>query len=244
MTVLRRAQPWLGTLVEVGVPLGAMAMGVVNQAVTDAFGVVGQVHRLMSRFEPDSDVSHFHQAEVGQPIRIHPHTRHVLLLAEQLHQQTQGLFDIAQGSGAWALNADGHWTKLGPGVQIDLGGIAKGYAVDVAMGALAAREVRTAWVNAGGDMRVMGTSVPIDLRDEARGGVRRWAQVEDTAVATSFFGPDARSILHGQAQAWHVTVAAPCCAVADALTKVVAQIGLEGAASCLGFFEAQAWVHA
>lgn len=244
MTVLRRAQPWLGTLVEIGVPLGGMDEGLVNQAVADAFGVVGQVHRLMSRFDPDSDVSRFHRAAVGQPIRINQHTRQVLLLAQQLHQQTQGLFDIAQGSGAWTLDADGHWAKLGADVQIDLGGIAKGYAVDVAIGALAAREVRTAWVNAGGDMRVMGTAVPVDLRDEAQGGVQRWAQVEDAAVATSYFGPDARSALHGQAQALHVTVAAPSCAVADALTKVVAQMGLDAAHPCLRFFEAQAWVHA
>lgn len=244
MTTLRRAQPWLGTLVEIGVPLGALSMACANQAVADAFAVVGQVHRVMSRFDPDSDVSRFHLAEVGQAVRINRHTREVLDLALLLHHQTGGLFDVALGSGLWDLNADGDWLKLDAQVQVDLGGIAKGYAVDAAMGVLLSRELNAAWVNAGGDVRVMGSRVPIDLRDEVQGGVQRWAEIEDGAVATSYFGPGARSDLHGSRCARHVTVAAPRCAVADALTKVVAQVGLETSAPCLQFFEAQAWIHA
>lgn len=245
MTTLRRAQPWLGTLVEIGVPLQGQNPDWVNQAVADAFAVVGQVHRVMSRFELGSDVSRFHQAPAGQAVRVNRHTREVLELALQLHQQTGGLFDVAMGTGRWDLSADGDWIKCDALVQIDLGGIAKGHAVDAAMGVLAAKGVTAAWVNAGGDVRVMGTRVPIDLRDEVQGGVRRWAEMEDGAVATSYFGPGARSSLHGvPQQAQHVTVAAPRCAVADALTKVVAQVGLEGAATWLQFFEAQAWIHA
>lgn len=244
MTTLRRAQLWLGTLVEIGVPLSGQNMDGVNQAVADAFAVVGQVHRLMSKFDPSSDVSRCHQAEVGHAVRVNGHTRDVLDLALQLHRQTGGLFDVAMGSGRWDLNAEGDWIKLDALVQIDLGGIAKGYAVDAAMAALVARGVKAAWVNAGGDVRVMGVRVPIDLRDEAHGGVRRWAEMEEGAVATSYFGPHARSALHGPHHAQHVTVAAPRCAVADALTKVVAQVGLERATPCLQFLEAQAWIHA
>lgn len=245
MTILRRAQPWLGTLVEIGVPWHGQNMDWVNQAVADAFAVVGQVHRAMSRFESTSDVSRFHQAEMGQPVRVNRHTRDVLDLALQLHQQTDGLFDVAMGSGRWDLSADGDWIKCDAQVRIDLGGVAKGYAVDAAMGVLAGKGVTAAWVNAGGDVRVMGTRLPIDLRDEAQGGVRRWAEIEGGAVATSYFGPDARSSLHGvHHHAQHVTVAAPQCAVADAMTKVVAQVGVERAAAWLHFFEAQAWIHA
>jgi len=244
MTTLRRAQLWLGTLVEIGVPLRGQNVDWVNQAVADAFLVVGQVHRVMSKFDPSSDVSRFHRAEVGQTLHVNRHTREVLALALQLHQQTGGMFDVALGSGRWDLTAEGAWIKLDASAQIDLGGVAKGYAVDAAMGVLTARDVQAAWVNAGGDVRVMGTRLPIDLRDETQGGVRRWAEVEDGAVATSYFGPDARSSLHGMCQAEHVTVAAPQCAVADALTKVVAQAGLERAAPWLQFFEAQAWIHA
>lgn len=244
MTVLRRAQPLLGTLVEIGVPLGALDMGVAHQAIADTFAVVAQVQRAMSRFDPDSDVSRFHRAAVGQPLAINRHTREVLGLAAQLHAQTGGLFDVALGTGRWDLDADGHWVKLDEGVSIDLGGIAKGYAVDAAIGALADRLVPVAWVNAGGDLRVRGMALPVDLRDEAAGGVRRWGDVKDAALATSYFGPDARSVLHGSGKSLHVTVAAPACAQADALTKVVALAGLEKSTPWLDFFQAQAWVHA
>lgn len=243
MTVWRRAQPWLGTLVEIGVPQGSAHEGLVNQAIQDAFAVVAQVHRCMSRFEPDSDVSRFHQAAVGEAVRINGHTARVLALAEELHDLTEGVFDVALGTGRWRLD-QAHWFKLDETTQVDLGGIAKGYAVDVAMTALQDRQIPVAWVNAGGDLRVMGTDLPVELRDEQTGGVRPWARIRDAALATSYFGVGAGSQLHGQAQALHVTVAADRCAVADALTKVVARVGLEKAEPWLGFFQAQAWVHA
>lgn len=243
-TVLRRAQPWLGTVVEIGVPLGCLGVEAVSQAIADAFGLVAQVHRLMSRFDPDSDVSRFHRAAVGEPLRINQHTRQVLAAARQLAQHTGGLFDVAMGTGTWSLDERGSWVKHDAQVQVDLGGIAKGYAVDVAIEALAARDIGAAWVNAGGDLRVMGTSVPVDLRNETQGGVQRWAEIEDAAVATSYFGAGARAALHGPVQASHVTVVAPQCMWADALTKVIAQVGLEKAEPWLPSFEARAWVHA
>lgn len=243
MTVWRRAQPWLGTLVEIGVPSDTLNEALVNQAIQDAFAVVAQVHRSMSRFDPHSDVCRFHQASVGEAVRINGHTARVLALAEELHELTHGLFDVALGTGRWRLDQS-HWTKLDEGTRVDLGGIAKGYAVDAAITALQDRQIPVAWVNAGGDLRVIGTSVPVDLRDEASGGVRRWAEIQDAAMATSYFGPDAASRLHGDSHAAHVTVAASRCAVADALTKVVAQVGIEKAEPLLGFFNARAWVHA
>src|SRR3569833_2602721 len=49
---------------------------------------------------------------------------------------------------------------------LDLGGIAKGFAVDVAILTLRAHGVRQAHVNAGGDMRAMGGKpIPVWLRD-------------------------------------------------------------------------------
>jgi thiamine biosynthesis lipoprotein len=46
--------------------------------------------------------------------------------------------------------------RLGPGQKITLGGIAKGYAVDRALDVLRARGVRSALVDAGGDIRTLG----------------------------------------------------------------------------------------
>jgi thiamine biosynthesis lipoprotein len=78
--------------------------------------------------------------------------------------------------------------------------------------------------------------VPIDLRDEDGGGVRRFARLGDGAFATSrSAGADGRTR--------HVSVAAPLCLWADALTKVVAVDG-NVAGPLLERFGARAWRHA
>jgi thiamine biosynthesis lipoprotein len=76
-------------------------------------------------------------------------------------------------------------------VAVDLGGIAKGYAVDRAVAALRERGIERAFVNAGGDLYAMGASedkdpwqVGIQLAsDPSR--IERVIAVEDAAVATS-----------------------------------------------------------
>jgi thiamine biosynthesis lipoprotein len=93
------------------------------------------------------------------------------------------------------------------------------------------------WVNAGGDLRAFGDlELPIRLRDETSGGVREFGQLRDGALATSRFGADAHSRLTAraatgciptdddgrEAPALHLSVVAPRCIWADALTKVVA----------------------
>jgi thiamine biosynthesis lipoprotein len=130
--------------------------------------------------------------------------------------------------------------------RLDLGGIAKGWAVDKAMDAVLASGVSAVWVNAGGDLRCHGVTVPVVLRDEVTGGTRPWLHLADGAVATSWFAPGGRVSLHGRQGAAHVSVAAPLCAVADALTKVVAQVGHDDGeliAPLLAAHGAQMWIH-
>jgi FAD:protein FMN transferase len=123
-----------------------------------------------------------------------------------------------------------------PEVGLDLGGIAKGYAVDLAIEALRAAGIRDAVVNAGGDLYAMGRSAD---GDPWRVGVRssvdtsridREIAVSDAAVATSgdyFQGFDYQGrryhhILDGATAeprvvtAHTVTVRAPRCLDADA----------------------------
>lgn len=76
-------------------------------------------------------------------------------------------------------------------VGLDLGGIAKGYAVDRAIEAIRARGFRDAIVNAGGDLYAMGNSErgdawEIGIQDPRRpGSVLRTFPLSDGAVATS-----------------------------------------------------------
>lgn len=235
MIWLRRARPLLGTLVEVGVPEGR------ETALEAAFDAVAQVECLMSRHLPDSDIGRFNSARLGAVLEIHPWTRCVLVMARELESASQGLFDVSQGTGRWELVEKG-LLKADPRTRIDLGGIAKGEAVDRAMAALLRSGATAGWVNAGGDLRAQGLDLPVGLRDERAGGLRPWATLCDGAMATSRFPAEDPGRLSGVPVARHLTVAAPRCVAADALTKVVALTG-RTAGRLLDRFGAQAWIH-
>lgn len=166
--MMRRAQPWLGTLVEI-----TLAPDADPQAASAAFAQVALVHRLMRFHGADSDVSRFNCAAVGAVIVLDCHTWDVLHLADEVAHASSGCFDVAcapklvewrflpapaaapayvAGTRAYELMADGRVRKCAP-AWIDLGGIAKGYAVDLAISALEQQGVAGGCVNAGGDRK-------------------------------------------------------------------------------------------
>lgn len=209
MKAVRRARPLLGTLVEIGAWCDDGA------ALQAAFQAIAEVQARLSRFEPDSEVSRFHALPAGATMTLSEDAVVVLQAAAELQRASAGLFDITQGSGATAWHLRDRCLHKGEaGVRFDLGGIAKGHAIDRAVAALRACGVDSGWVNAGGDLRAFGDAeLPVRLRDELCGGVREFARLSDGALATS--------VLAGR----HVSVAAPSCLWADALTKVVALSG-------------------
>jgi thiamine biosynthesis lipoprotein len=129
--------------------------------------------------------------------------------------------------------------KLAPG-WIDLGGIAKGYAVDLAVAALQAAGAAGGCVNAGGDLRVFGPAgYPVAVRSpSAPGAAASRFMLLDAALATSgsYFsmrihqGRQVSALLDarvGEPLAFDrsASVRAPRCVLADALTKVVLATG-------------------
>lgn len=253
---LRRARPLLGTLVEIGVaddadPATALAAAEAGYAALQA------AQAVLSRFEADSDVARCHAAEPGQTVALRPAMQTVLDAALQLRDGSGGAFDITQGSApaGWQLSGprgSQGFVKTAAGLRLDLGGIAKGHAVDLAVQALQAAGCSRGWVNAGGDLRCFGAfGLPLLLRCEQRGGVQAFGHLSDGAFATSAYVGAAlprRSALWlrpGQrgAAARHVSVCAPLCLWADALTKVVAASG-QPDHPLLARHGAQAWVHA
>lgn len=123
-----------------------------------------------------------------------------------------------------------------PDIGLDLGGIAKGYAVDAALAAIAATGIHHAVVSAGGDLRAVGRSPDGDwwragVRDPtAPSRILAEIEVRDEAIATSgdylqgfdFRGRRYHHILDPatgeprQATAHSLTVRAPTCMAADA----------------------------
>jgi thiamine biosynthesis lipoprotein len=236
--IVRRARPLLGTLVDIG---AAEIDGALPQATADAvdaaFARIAALQERLSRFVDASDVGRFNAAPATACIEVGDDARAVLAAAAELRDASDGAFDVTLGTGAcaWRLDRRG-LHKLAERVRIDLGGIAKGHAVDCAVATLEARGVAAGWVNAGGDLRAFGDlAVPIELRDEEGGGARRFATIEDGAFATSRRdGPD------GIAR--HASVAAPRCLWADALTKVVVATA-NASHPLLARFGARGWLH-
>jgi thiamine biosynthesis lipoprotein len=198
------------------------------------------------------------------PVSLHPWTADVLRRAQALHRATGGLFDPAVapvltaldflpaplaaapqgGSIADLVVGDGMACSARP-LWLDLGGIAKGYAVDRAVDALRLLGVRAGAVNAGGDLRLFGdTPQPVVVRDPVDPS-RHWSlgEFSDAAIATSAGYYAARSTADGLvmpiidprdgravAVGPSVTVLADECATADALTKAVMLSGTDSPA--------------
>jgi thiamine biosynthesis lipoprotein len=245
-TWLRRARPVLGTLVEIGLPPEHA------KVLPDLWAVLDLVQARMSMHEEASDLGLLHAAPPRHPVTVHVWTAAVLHLAQAWHRACPA-FDVAQGSGAWRIQGVSA-QRLSAGTRLDLGGLAKGWAVDRVVQAATDLGVPAIWVNAGGDLRVRGTSLPIVLRDELQGGVHPWGELSDGALATSDFRSGARAHLWRDADpsaprdaqpGCHLSVMAPTCATADALTKVVALWGLSDPRTdvLLQAHHAKAWVH-
>lgn len=245
---IRRAQVWLGTLVEVALPSAAAS----EPRFAAAFAAIAHVHRKMSAHDPASDLARIARYAHRRAVRVDPETYAVLELAKILAGETRGAFDVtvapvlarngllparAAGRGARcgqmrALRLErGLRVTAGAPLALDLGGIAKGHAVDRAVAALRAAGAPCGLVNAGGDLAVFGSEnwMPIRVRHPGNPAALLWLfDIKDAGVATSadYFRHGHSALVGRDCRVrpfpGSITVVAPTCMLADALTKVVA----------------------
>jgi FAD:protein FMN transferase len=151
-------------------------------AIEAAFAEMRRIEQLMSPNMEQSDVWRLSHAD--GPLTVSADTAAVLQLGLQVAHQSGGAFDLTLGAlkriwgvesdaprlpdeteiaaalrgiGPDALQLDGHEVvKKTAALEIDLGGVAKGYALDRAIAVLQAAGIRHASVNAGGDLRLLG----------------------------------------------------------------------------------------
>jgi thiamine biosynthesis lipoprotein len=274
-----RAQPLLGTFVEIR--SGGANGSAAERAIDEAFAAIARIHRLMSFHDGDSDVSRLNREACRQTVAVDPWTYEVLEEALLMHRLSEGAFDIAvapvlQQSGllpsyetdvgrspAAAATSEAIALLPGrrvrfhhPGLRIDLGGIAKGFAVDRAIDILRQHGQSQGLVNAGGDLAVFGPAPEAVHVRHPRFPEQILCQVAITNAAlassghlfnpldasadftTTAVNPATREFISGIAGA---TVRAPSCMLADALTKVVMIAG-ERAAAVLARCRASALV--
>jgi thiamine biosynthesis lipoprotein ApbE len=219
MQTLTLGRHLMGTAVEIEVnhpdlPIARNAIEAGLQRMTD-------VDHLMSTFRSDSEIGLVNRLAATRAVSVGEETFGVLMQAKDIALVSGGALDVTvhplvqlwrrttqrgrlpstreieaalsviDHSGL-SIDSNNRRVRLQqPGMGIDLGGIAKGYAVDVAAQALKQRGVNSGLINAGGDLRVIGRN-----RDEGvwRIGVRHpltpsrlllSVLVEDEAAATS-----------------------------------------------------------
>jgi FAD:protein FMN transferase len=255
---IRRCRPLLGTFVEI--QASGTSAADLDHAVGAAFAAMAQIHRLMSFHDRDSDVSRLNCDAFYKSVRIHPWTWRVLKSAQEFSRNSDGVFDITMARQLVKWNYLPEYNALGGGgggnwrdivlqrncnvrfrrpITIDVGGIAKGFAVDWGIDALKRNGAMAGIVNAGGDLRVFGpASQFVHVRDPAEptraAGTVRLCERAIATSATYFTRRKNRGrwvspLLDGRTgraarELISVTVAAAQCMTADALTKVVSTL--------------------
>ncbi len=173
-------EPHMGTLVRI--KLYAAGPQQAQAAFRAAFDRIAQLDRELSDYQPESELNRLCRTAAGHPVAAGPDLLRVLAASQQLAAETGGAFDVTLGPvirlwrqaraagripAAAALReaaARSGYRKLHvnaaagtvmldqPGMRLDLGGIAKGYAADAALAVLARRGIRRALVAVSGDL--------------------------------------------------------------------------------------------
>ncbi len=178
----QREEAIMGT--RVAVELWHEDAGVATDAIDAVMAEMHRIDELMSHYKPDSQLSRINRDAATMPVKVDRELAGLIARALEFSELSGGAFDITYASVGYlydyrerrhpsedqikaALPAIG-WRHvvvdleastvryLQPGVRIDLGGIAKGYAVDSAVQILRARGITNATVTAGGDSRILG----------------------------------------------------------------------------------------
>lgn len=244
-----------------------------DTAVKAAFDEVWRLERMMSNFMPDSELSRINQQAGKSPVSVSRELFEVIKRALSFSDLTGGTFDISFASVGKLWNfrtgllpdpaavtaqlpfVDYRKIQLNesdssvflpfPRMEIGLGGIGKGYAMDRAMAVLVAHGIDNAIVMAGGDTLVKGKKGTelwrIGLRDpDKKDGILAVLPLEDQAISTSgdyerFFIKDGVRYHHildpatgyPAMKCRSVTVLAQDATTSDALTKGVFILGPE-----------------
>lgn len=178
----------MGTFASVSVP--ATQADALSDCVSQASVIFADIEQLLSTYIDTSEVSRMNRQAAGEPVAISEITANMFELSRRYGDLSDGAFDISitplmrlwgfrEGNPPASLPAAADLEALLPlvdyraielsegtarlprsGMHIDLGGIAKGYAVDTALDALVAAGHKDVLVNLGGNMRGRGVAAP------------------------------------------------------------------------------------
>jgi FAD:protein FMN transferase len=213
---MTREEAIMGTAIRVELWHEVPAQG---EAALDAvMAEMHRIDRAMSPFKPESELSRINREAAKTPVPISEEMFGLIARSVEFSKLSKGAFDITFASVGYMFDyrngikpaaekiaaalpdIDYRHIRLDrrrrtirfarDGVRIDLGGIAKGYAVDNCVALLKARGVKEALVMAGGDSRVLGDKRGrpwmIGIRDPRnRESMVAMIPLVDAAISTS-----------------------------------------------------------
>jgi len=260
---------------EVRIVVYAPTVEAANNASQAAFARIAQLDEELSDYRESSDVMRLSRQAGSGPVTVSEDLFRVLRMSQQLSRRSDGAFDVTVGPlsviwrrarrlsempdpvrladacrlvGSDKLVLDDEYRTarlIAPGMQLDLGGIAKGFAADEAVGVLKEHGITAALVAAGGDIVV--TDAPPDadgwhvaIASGFDASSRRQLTLHHAAVSTS--GDAEQFVALGGVRYSHiidprtgvaitgrssVTIVAPDGATSDGLATAVAVLGWE-----------------
>ena len=270
------AEPHLGTAFSIVLYTDDEATA--RRASRAAFDRIAGLDRTLTDYDPASELMRLCAAAGGPPVAVSRDLYEVLARSRDLHRRSGGAFDVTVapvvrlwrrarrektlpdpellararalvGSEAIQLDPEARTVRLArPGMKLDVGGIAKGYASGQAIEVLKREGIASALVAGSGDIVVSGpppgragwTIAVAPLRPEAEGGPGRSILLKDAAVSTSgdaeqFVEIDGVRYSHvldprtgmGLTERRSVTVIAPDGATADGTDTAACVLGPE-----------------
>jgi thiamine biosynthesis lipoprotein len=269
ITSVRRYE--MGTSIEVRAWGGDPATR--STAIDDAFSAFADVDRVMSNYRDDSELARVNRDAARGPVHVSEPLFRVIQAAALVSRASNGAFDITVGPlvRLWGfhdhkahipspqeldlvrplvnfqnvvIDEDARAIRfLRPGVELDLGGIGKGFAVELAAAALGARGL-SGFIDAGGNQYLLGQPLgkpawSVGIRDpEHEDGLLGTITVPEGSVSTSatyanFLTLNGQSYGHildphtltPSAASLSVTIWSPDGTLADALSKAAFVLG-------------------
>lgn len=264
--MILRCKPLLGTFVSLKIQ---EENNRAYLAVEEALEEIEEIHNLMSFFDEKSELTLLNQKAHEELIQVDPRLFEVLSLAQEVSKISNGAFDVTLHRSQPEFSAnfsdiellENFQVKFKKPLKIDLGGIAKGYAVDRAAQIIENYGVNNYVINAGGDVRVGKSAQKISIRNprKVESAIYETEICEESlATSSGYFSYQEVKCKKGNTRVYpifqstskslakpleyrdeSVSVFAKKCMLADALTKVVI-ILKEDSAEILSKFNARA----
>lgn len=269
-----RTEFLMDTIVETLIYTNDTKLG--DEALTSAYREVARLESVLDRHVASSDIAKINEAAGREAIQVSENALDVILRSLEVGELSKGAFDITIapliklwgfGTGDTQIPSQAELSEVlalvdfrqvqvdreartvflpNTGAELDLGGIAKGFIVDKAVDVLRDKGITSAYFDAGGDIRVLGSKPdgtpwligvrhPRDRRD-----IAAIVEIRNSAIVTSgdyeryfmvnderyhhIINPDTGMPARGLIS---VTVVAADAFTADAYSTAVFVLGLE-----------------